>query len=496
MPPSARGGPRGSRGRRASTPTNRSAVNLLVQTTANISDQEDGRREQIEQEVAKLLAQTGLHKGETPPEPGTTDSLEATVNSAEDAKELDELEKRLIPPKLRYPQPVENLVEQISKDVEWAAEVTVITSKHNALRPQKVLDHIRVSPVEKWAAIDTLWKDLWHKRSTYGSESDLLYRVFDAFEEDLSDLKHGLKRTLGKVDRTSAHLDSSAWGAATTVKAEIVEDENLHGSKRRRIDPKQPNPQWLIDYLETNATAINEKTREPFWNVIDPDDEIYTDSEEEENQTVLRHAPFIRPLRRVVRELRRKEQLYTICGRSLRVFDETQNMQEIVKDNVEVVDTVFYDAEEKLKRQKRQKWREWVDAARYARWRTSAIPSIPLRYLQQNSNSSPVSPELLKSLEDFKIISRSGHIPSSRIGRAFLRHFALHLPHRLDSAGLSEQNKNFIWPQMNNPFDWMIPDCKEITQPRKQDILNSDDHEVMKVKMGAPGFRFYVGTLN
>lgn len=504
MPPVFRGRGQGrNRTQRAPGTTARSAVDLLITNARNTSTNiQNERREEIELEVAQLLQQTGLHKEKKEVKEGNESAFEKSVKSAEDVTQLGELEKKLIPPHLRYPPPLENLVNQISKDVEWAAEVTSITSKHNALRSQRVLDHLRVTPVERWPQIETVWKDLWNRRieGTGLNEVGLLEQVFEAFEDDMNDLKEGLRRTLDGVNQEKGHLghEVKEWRDSTIVGVKLEDEEGeerTRESKKRRIETDgKTNSQWLINYLENNKTAMNLQTGEPFWNVIDPDDEIYTDSEEEENQTVLRHAPFTRPLRRILRDIRKREEIYTVCGRSLRVFDETQDVQAIVKDNVQVIEDLFYTAEDKAKREKRQKWRQWIEAARNAQSKLSTLPSIPLSLLQCTS-SVKLSEAFVKSLHFFQIGSYSNQIPGTRFGRAFFRHFAARMPHKIDSHCSSEQYKNLAWFQKYYPFDWRIPDRHEITNLKWKGILESDDTEIMKVRMATPGTRFYTGTL-
>lgn len=482
MPP--RGRPRGrGRGRGG-----QNAVGFLIQNAqrsapAAAVKQEDDLRDQVEQEVAALLQRTGLHQTERKVVSGAIQESSVKVE-----EEVDN--KILTTPRQQFPQPVEDLINQISQDVEWAAEVTAITTRQNAVKPQEALDRLKSIPVENWPRISTLWRQLWAKQSHRVDETGLCADVFSAFEADLSELKATLQRSLGSVDRKKFHLDNQeayrAWvsDSEQPIASKSVCQQTEEGKvrKKRRIGDGEPqHDQWLINYLERHGRAMNAQTLEPFWNVVDPDDEIYTDSEEEENQTELRHAPFLRPLRRVIRRIRQLEELHTIGGRSLRVFNETQDMKEIVADNLKVMEEVLYSKEDLERRRKRQKWRQWIDAARCALWGTScaAIPSVQLH---RNCHSEP-SEQLLKSLEFLQLVADSTQRPSLQLVGAFKRHFA-------SLAFNSQTHLNHL--HTCNPFQWRVPDS---SCDRDSSGDYSQDRQMLKVKTGPPGVRFYMGAL-
>eukprot|EP01053_Blabericola_migrator_P012399 Blabericola_migrator_1__12398@NODE_77_length_15155_cov_63_173383_g69_i0_p2_GENE_NODE_77_length_15155_cov_63_173383_g69_i0NODE_77_length_15155_cov_63_173383_g69_i0_p2_ORF_typecomplete_len1025_score207_61Actino_peptide/PF14408_6/0_15_NODE_77_length_15155_cov_63_173383_g69_i0717010244 len=249
-----------------------------------------------------------------------------------------------IPPPKRFPSKTsETFIKSFLQDVEFGAMQTQASQTVQSERPRRLLDRMKVTPIETWPNINDLVTSTWKAPRQASSEGEAiqLRKFFDMV-----------------VEAMEKDVEAAAIEAGFSVTAEPT-------------DTKSTSKSILSDIEKTLAKGGK---LEPFWLKADPYDYIHTDSEEEEDGRAMRYPPALQLLRRTRRQLVRQEQRGFLVGRSLALVQEGAGPSAVVADNLESVAHRLRSRHDKQLKAQRLDYRDWVRASRYAQTQFSWAP--------------------------------------------------------------------------------------------------------------------------
>lgn len=453
-------------------------------------------KSEIEAEMASLLDSTGLYApaNDVPLARGATGQQRARrkqkhVEPPTTAQST--MSTRLVPPADLYPAPEASVLDIISKTVEREADMALMVARLNALQPQRTLETLKSQPPESWPTMALLWKSLGHHSLSVDDLSD-------AFAEDMNVLRDTILRAYASVSNNGVEKEGSS--AAPRRASRVSSDDNTEKKRSSSLEGEsgqrnvsRRSSQTPPDSAAGDQVPRDPTTQEPFWSAMDPDDDVHTDSDEELDQRSLRFPPFVRPLRRVIRRLKRQEKLNVTVGRTLRSLDMTHHTHSGESQNVHEASTVLSETDGRNSR--RELWREWDRAGRLALWLHSWRPSMSTSLIQRSIDSGLVTSRQLKSLEHFHVIRESPDwVPRSKLCWALFRYFAQHLLHVRDTTALDHLHESLHTPGrlpfLRSPFQWTIWQAKALMG--SEDAVARDPLPC-SVVAASPGSRFYVG---
>lgn len=384
----------------------------------------------------------------------------------------------LVSPVERYPLPDEDLVETLSKTVETEAEVRTMISKLNSVKAQRTFETVDTHPVETWPTINEFWNDtLNHNNLTMES-------IHEAFREDLRVLQNTLSYALPPTPTILPPTFVSKDKALLTNKQDHARD-----SKALNENIDTPSSRETSTHLRgeeiPRAVALNGA----LWDSEQgPDAEVYTDSDEELEQRALRFPPFVRPLRRVVRHVKRKEKLNYVLAQKL------SNLHQQLDVSTPETSTTLLPHNSSS----RAAWRKWDRAARLALWLHGYRPSAHFSNVQNSVKSGLITPENLASFKHFQLIQENCYtFPKSLFCLALLRYYARQHPYTRDSSVLKTVFQSSLeapgrLPFSRNPFQWTIWNADKLLS--LQSAFAAADTDPYRVVSSPPGLRLYVGT--
>lgn len=228
-----------------------------------------------------------------------------------------------IPPAKRFPISTDqSLMNAFHQDIEASALTSKTSQSVMGEAPRKVIDNLKLTPIERMSGMDTFWSCLWKNKPPAQSEMAPTKPFYDMALDAMQADVDAFSRVLGTLStKPSSDLTTSL------KKVERGGGEEL------------------------------------FWRARDTSETLYSDTEDEKDGRDLRFAPPVRLLRHVRNAFIRNEQKNYTIGRALQVMTH-DTRKEAVLEQVEAC--LKESASSEKKRFARRRWREYCEAAGYA----------------------------------------------------------------------------------------------------------------------------------
>eukprot|EP01054_Gregarina_sp_Poly1_P001029 Gregarina_sp_Poly_1__1028@NODE_1251_length_4627_cov_12_996930_g852_i0_p1_GENE_NODE_1251_length_4627_cov_12_996930_g852_i0NODE_1251_length_4627_cov_12_996930_g852_i0_p1_ORF_typecomplete_len1059_score191_87_NODE_1251_length_4627_cov_12_996930_g852_i013834559 len=330
------------------------------------------------------------------------------------------------------------LLTSFLRDVEYGAQVTRTNQTIQSESPRRLLDNMKVQPVEKWPGYEELIESLWKTPRTAATEYDrthmreLFNRVIEAMEQDVG----AYEKQLG--------ITTDATTTKKRRKKLLTEIENLIASE---CDPPA------------------------FWMAIDPDDHVYTDSEEEEDGRNQRFPPALQLLRNLRRRLINNEQRNLLLGRSLALVQADATFASIAADNNVILQEHLHTEKAKVYNEERSRLRDWMKASLYAQRYLQWAPNTDLNKTLSGGDAATATPKQNSLIALIR----------TELGRLF--------PERLLSAEVERFAMAGNLSKLPPPYSWLLDNSLCLTPKELQTL----DLPPLKIQTG--GQRLYFGNL-
>ncbi|KAH0481019.1 MAG: uncharacterized protein KVP18_002919 [Porospora cf. gigantea A] len=331
-------------------------------------------------------------------------------------------------PKARHKEKA-SVLRRFEADADWAASTVKLTQSLNGARPKDAIESLKQNPVHTLPKLSKVYSSLWgSKRRSAGFFDD----VMECLKMDLADLESSLP------DDQELQPDSKTRYAG------------WHASGIKSTSRRHNDSSVILKNLNEGGLT-NPKTKMPFWRELNPDTEVYTDSEGESDA---QFPPHIGSLRKTLRQLKRSEQARLLHLRSVKVFDDTLDMEAVAGDNIGMMDTGFHTKRQAKDHRRQQLRAQWDLSGRYGAWRGAWQMSC-------HNSKHPKKFANVYRQADFELLQLEGSLPPAKTSLVLnlLKKHALMRPESNINEGIPQflQDPEHTWIRDHSVHEWFAP---------------------------------------